>query len=160
LEGHLDWWMREIADQRVHGTVAEKPIERFARDEAAVLRPLAGRPPFGQLRELIRRVQADTTVELDTNAYSVPWRLIGETVQVVVAGGRVSIRHHGSEVASHGETAGRHQRVMDAAHLVGIIGRPQSVMNEPPAGRLPAVSEAELLRPLSEYEAVAGGNWS
>lgn len=107
--------MREVAYQRIHGTVAEKPIERFVRDEAAALRPLDGRPPFGQMRELIRRVQADATVELDTNSYSVPWRLIGETVTVMVAGGRVGIRHHGNEVASHGETTGRRQRVMAAA---------------------------------------------
>ena len=38
-------------------------------------------------------------IELDTNSYSVPWRLIGETVQVVVAGGRVSIRHGGRDVS-------------------------------------------------------------
>lgn len=56
------------------------------------MRPLDGQPPFRQVRELVRRVQADCTIELDTNAYSVPWRLIGETVEVVVAGGRVRPR--------------------------------------------------------------------
>ena len=96
---------------------------------------------------------------LDTNSNSVPWRLIGETVAVVVAGGRISIRHRGREVASHGETTGRRQRVMTAAHLAGI-GRPQFVMSEPPTGPLPAVAEPELLRPLSEYEQAAGGDWS
>src|SRR5215831_16189578 len=34
LEGHLDWWMREIADQRLHGTTGEVPLVRFQRDEA------------------------------------------------------------------------------------------------------------------------------
>ena len=160
LEGHLDWWMREIADRRIHGTTAEAPIERFLRDEAKALRPLDGRPPFAQTRELIRRVQADATIELDTNAYSVPWRLIGETVEVVVTGSRVSVRHRGEEVASHGETSGRHQRVIAAGHLAGIISRPPLVMAEPPARLLPAVTaEPELLRPLSEDEQVAGGSW-
>jgi len=160
LEAHLDWWMREVADQRVHGTTGEAPIERFTRDEAKALRPLDGRPPFSQTRELIRRVQSDAMVELDTNSYSVPWRLIGETVEVVVAGGRISIRHHGDEVASHGETAGRRQRVIAVGHLAGIISRPPSVMVGPPAGLLPpGAAEPELLRPLSEYEQVAGGNW-
>jgi transposase len=160
LEGHLDWWMREIADQRIHGTTGEAPIERFLRDEAKALRPLDGRPPFAQTRELIRRVQADATIELDTNAYSVPWRLIGETVEVVVAGGRVSICHRGDEVASHGETIGRRQRVIAAGHFAGIISRPPLVMVEPPAGLLPPVAaEPELLRPLAEYEQVAGGSW-
>src|SRR6516225_11918240 len=59
LEAHLAWWMREIADRRAHGTTGEPPIERFRRDEASALRPLDGRPPFRQVRELIQRVQAD-----------------------------------------------------------------------------------------------------
>jgi hypothetical protein len=150
LEAHLGWWMREIADQHVHGTIGEKPIARFARAETAALRPLDGRPPFRQLRELVRRVQADGTIELDTNAYSVPWRLIGETVQVVVAGGRISIRHRGAEVAAHGETTGRRQRITVPAHLSGM-GRHQP--------ERPALTEPELLRPLAEYERAAGGSW-
>ena len=48
LEAHLDWWMREVADQRIHGATAEAPIERFARDEAAALRPLDGGRPSGR----------------------------------------------------------------------------------------------------------------
>ena len=72
LEVHLAWWMREIADVRVHGTTGEPPLVRFERDEAAALRPIAGRPPFRQIRELVRKVQADCAVEIDTNAYSCP----------------------------------------------------------------------------------------
>jgi transposase len=52
LEAHLARWMREVADTRVHGTTGEAPVARFERDEAAALRPLAGRPPFRQVREL------------------------------------------------------------------------------------------------------------
>ena len=63
---------REIADVREHGTTGEAPLERFRRDEVSALRPLDGRPPFRQLRDLIRRVQADCCVEVDTNAYGVP----------------------------------------------------------------------------------------
>ncbi len=48
---------------------------------------------------------------------------------------------------------------MTAAHLAGI-GRPQFVVSEPHAGPLSAVAEPELLRPLSEYEQAAGGDWS
>src|SRR6185312_13179330 len=42
LEAHLAAWMRDIADQREHGTTGIAPAERFA-DEARALRPLAGR---------------------------------------------------------------------------------------------------------------------
>ncbi len=162
LEAHLDGWMREIADQRVHGTTGETPMARFVREEAAALRPLDGRPPFDPMRELIRRVKTDATIEVDTNSYSVPWRLIGETVAVTVAGGRISVRHCGGEVASHGEIAGRRQRAMVAAHLEGLaaLGRPPFPASQPAAAPAPALVEPELLRPLSEYEDAAGGTWS
>jgi hypothetical protein len=79
LEAHLVWWMREIADVRVHGTTGEAPILRFLRDEAVVLKKIDGRAPFAQTRELMRRVQADCAIAIDANSYSVPWRLIGES---------------------------------------------------------------------------------
>ena len=90
MEGHLVWWMREIADRRRHGTTGETPLARFER-EAGRLAACAGRPPFGQLRDLIRVVHADCSVTVGTNAYSVPWRLIGERVRVVVSGSRVRV---------------------------------------------------------------------
>jgi hypothetical protein len=101
--------MREIADVRVHGTTGEAPLMRFEREEATALQRLDGRPPFRQVRELVRRVQADCAIEVDGNSYSVPWRLIGESVRVVVAGGRVRIHHGGAAVAVHAETTGRRQ---------------------------------------------------
>jgi len=90
--------MREIADRRVHGTTGEVPIERFRRAEAMALRSIAGIPPFAVNRELVRKVQADCAIEVDGNAYSVPWRLIGETVRVTLAGGLLRVSHAGQEV--------------------------------------------------------------
>jgi transposase len=157
LEAHLAWWTREVADTRVHGTTGEPPAERFARDEAAALRPLRGRPPFRQLRELVRHVQNDGFIDVDTNHYSVPWRLIGAEVSVVVSDGEVRISHAGVEVARHGQRQGRRERAVDRAHLRGIVvhdrGGPRS------GDAAAAVPGAELLRPLAEYEMVAGGGW-
>jgi transposase len=156
FEAHLDWWMREIADVRVHGTTGEAPLLRFQRDEAAGLKPLGGRPPFRQVRDLERRVQADCTVQIDANSYSVPWRLIGEGVRVTVAAGRVRIYHAGAEVAVHAETAGRRQRVLDPRHFHGVAGTASPAS----AAVAAAPPEPALLRPLAEYERVAGGGWS
>lgn len=72
LEAHLGDWLRAVADVRIHGTTGESPLERFQRAEAAALRPLKGRPPFHWPRELSRRVQTDSSVEIDTNHDSVP----------------------------------------------------------------------------------------
>jgi transposase len=158
LEGHLDWWMREIADRRVHGTTGEMPLVRFQREEAAALAPLNGRPPFSQARQLVRRVQADCAIEVDGNSYSVPWRLIGESVQVVVSDGRVWIRHADQEVATHAETSGRRQRIVDPSHFHGVAGAARPVSAVMPAATV--APQPALLRPLAEYERAAGGGWS
>jgi transposase len=156
LEAHLGWWMREIADVRIHGTTGEPPLARFQREEAQALRPLAGRPPFRQVRDLVRRVPADCCVEVDTNGYSVPWRLIGESVRVVAAGGRISIHHAGVEVAVHPECAGRRQRIVEPAHFAGLSQLRPATRLAPP---LEAPPPAALLRPLHEYEQLVGGGW-
>jgi hypothetical protein len=81
----------------------------------------------------------------------VPWRLIGESVEVILADGQVRIRHAGQEVAVHAETAGRRQRIVDPAHFHGVAGAARPIATMP--------AEAALLRPLAEYERVAGGGW-
>jgi Mu transposase-like protein len=95
-------------------------------------------------------------VDVDTNHYSVPWRLIGAQVSVVVSGGEVCVHHAGAEVARHGERHGRRERAVDRAHLRGIVvdgtGAGQG------RGRQ-ALPGADLLRPLAEYEQAAGGAW-
>jgi hypothetical protein len=155
LEAHLVRWMREVADQRVHGTTGETPIERFARDEVAALRPLPGRPPFRQLREVVRRVHGDGCIDLDTNHDSVPWRLIGSSVTVRVEAGEVVVLHAGVAIARHAERRGRRERAVDRAHLVGVIAGEagDAIM---PAGHLRHGAGA-LLRPLAEYEQAVGG---
>lgn len=153
LEAHLAWWMREIADVRRHGTTGEAPLARFERDEAKRLAPCAGRPPFGQLRDLIRTVSADCAVAVDTNAYSVPWRLIGERVRVVASGGKVRVHHGRDVVAEHDEHRGRHARIVDRRHLDGVNAGPR------PIDEGTAVPGPALLRPLAEYAAVAGGSF-
>lgn len=159
LEAHLEGWTREIADGRIHGTTGETPRDRFVRDEAGALKPLGGRPAFTTARDMIRRVGADCSVAVDGNAYSVPWRLIGEQVRVTVGSDVVTVRHGSQEVARHAELKGRFGRAVDDAHLAGLVGtkeRPAFKAEEAERGE---PSRPTLLRPLSEYEAVAGGSF-
>jgi hypothetical protein len=141
----------------VHGTTGEAPIERFRRAEADALRSIAGIPPFAVSRELVRKVQADCAVEVDGNAYSVPWRLIGETVRVTLAGEHLRVSHAGHEVAVHQRCFGRFERRVDPFHFEGVVGfRSQAVVVPAPA---PESADPELLRPLLEYERLVGGRW-
>ena len=113
LEAHLAWWMREVADVRVHGTTGEPPTVRFQEKEATALRPLDGRTTFQPIRECVRRVHADACIELETNRYSVPWRLIGETVTGEFHRGRVYPR----------QTVTRHRRAQAGRLLDSLAGR-------------------------------------
>lgn len=78
LNQQLEAWLRAEADQRVHGTVKEVVIERFAR-EVPHLKALPPVPFDTSYRE--RRVVAfDGYIEVRGNRYSVPDRLCGQTV--------------------------------------------------------------------------------
>ena len=134
---------------------------RFVRDEVQRLKPLGGRPSFESLRELTRVVGNDCAVEVDTNSYSVPWRLIGERVAVTVAAGEVHIRHGSREVEVHAQAQGCRLRGIDRAPLDGGAGRDGAVRQlviERPSIDQPPPPRA-LLRPLSEYEAIVGGSF-
>jgi transposase len=162
LQAHLQRWMREVADVRVHGTTGEPPMQRFERSESAALKPLAARAPFLQVRELSRRVHTDACIELDTNRYSVPWKLIGEAVTVVVCEREVRVLYAGEQVACHAQSPLRRVSVIERSHLAGIVGAQFSGMSWLPRTPAPPPepeTPAELLRPLEQYEAMLGGGW-
>jgi len=160
LEAHLCWWMREIADQRKHGTTGEVPAVRFEGQERAALLPLGGRAPFQQLRELQRKVGSDACVEVDTNAYSVPWHLIGSEVTVQVHGGRVEVLHAGERIAEHAELTGHRRRSIERQHLVGVVGVPSAQVQDAPApDELHQPATGELQRSLQDYEDAIGGGF-
>jgi len=108
-------WQADIADLRVHGTTHQRPIDRFAQ-EAAALVPTSNQPSFLEAMVRERVVAEDWLVSIDANRYSVPYTLIGKTVQVIREGCQWVIRHRGQIVATHEIAPGRAQLRMDMAH--------------------------------------------
>ena len=164
LQAHVAQWQREVADVRSHGSTGESPRTRFERDERTALLPLNGRPPYCQARELRRVVNSESCVEVDTNRYSVPWRLIGEAVTVHLESECPMVSHAGREVARHEVRRGTRGRSIDPAHFDGLVGRAFAPRRRPahpePAGaEARVVLEGELARPLTEYEAITGGRF-
>lgn len=115
-------WQVEVADVRVHGTTHQRPIDRFAQEKAA-LTPLVGHRGFVQSTVHERVVAQDWLVSLDANRYSVPFRLIGKTVQATREGGHWVIRHRGDVVAEHAVLAGRAQLSVKPEHGPGALPR-------------------------------------
>jgi len=150
--GHLDGWMRE-ADERVHGTTHERPIDRFRREEAAALRPLPANPLPLRERHLHRKVANDALVDVDTVRYSVPHRLVRTGVEVLVGQSEVRIYSGAELVATHARTIEPHTSVIDFAHYRGLWRAPPQL----PAAESPRALES-LGRSLADYEAaVLGG---
>ncbi len=88
---------------------------RFESLERAALRPLPTRPyEFGEWKKA--KVHPDYHIEVGRAYYSVPFALIGETVDVRLSAGGVEIFHHGRLIATHARANERGQRRTRRAH--------------------------------------------
>ena len=157
LAEELLGWMTTIADPRIHGTTHERPIDRFTREQAALF-ATAGHPSFRLEATYPRVVADDFLVSLDTNRYSVPFRLIGRTVQVQRTAGRIRITYQGAVVVEHEELLGQHQLRLLPEHGPGAIARnprqPRLRQVDRPWHSGPAGLPVEV-RDLAVYEAWA-----
>ena len=152
----LAHWQAEVADLREHGTTHERPIDRFA-DEARALAPTAGHASFLQAMVRDRVVADDWLVSIDGNRYSVPFTLIGKTVQVVREGGSWVVRHRGVVVAEHAVLGGRGQLSVRPEHGPGAAARNarQRYAAPRPAAAAEPLREVEV-RDLAIYERLFG----
>ena len=146
LEQHLAQWMDE-ADQRMHGTIHERPCDRFVRDEQAALRPLPARPLPRREQRLRRRVASDAFVDVETVRYSVPYQLVRDHVDVAIDEQTVRIFHGSDLVATHLRSREPFARVVEPAHLAGLWR--VTTVREPVGATV-----AALGRSLAEYAAV------
>jgi hypothetical protein len=161
MESHLEWWNREIADQRIHGTTGEPPLQRFERVEASALMALNGRPSYLTEQEFSRHVARNCCVQVEGNWYSVPAALVRQKVTVQIHDQQVLIRQGGRIVARHiRQAANQRCRQVIAGHWAGLV--PQRAIEaaqsdiDTHAGVVEpgAVRRSSLGRPLSDYAAV------
>ena len=158
MESHLEWWNREIADLRIHGTTGERPLQRFERDEASALLALNGKPSFLAEQEFSRRVAKDCCVQVEGNWYSVPAALVRQNVMVQIRGQQVVIRQGGRIVARHShQPANQRSRQVIAGHWAGLVPQRaiEAASSPEPADVVPMaeVRSSALARPLSDYAA-------
>jgi len=144
VHAHLDWWMAEIADVRIHGTTQERPIDRFER-EAAELLPLGNHASYLKVRRLVRKVTSDCRVELDTNRYSIPFELVGQSVNLEVVCGEMTVLWRGKLVAEHDILPGRFGTIQVPSHLEGLVRKTHN---------MPGPNELE--RSLQDYTIAVG----
>jgi len=80
LNQTAEQWLREEADQRLHGTVKEIVADRFEREQPA-LQPLPA-VRYDTAYYETRRVGWDGYIDIRGNRYSVPDDLVGQVVRV------------------------------------------------------------------------------
>lgn len=151
LNTWVEDWMATVADQRVHGTTHERPIERFARE---TLTPLGARAPYRYEREQVRRVPTDALVAIGAARYSVPVQDVGRTVPVQETATHYALYEGDTCIARHAK-APRYAVVMERIHYQGLF-RPDG---PPPAAGPPQWDPAYqplgevMVRDLAHYAA-------
>jgi hypothetical protein len=146
LDQHLVTWIREVADQRIHETTQERPVERFLQAEQAALTPIENHPSYLRQRRLLRKVPTDARVDVDTNHDSVPLSFIGETGEAVTEADRLQVQWRDRIIAEHSVDPGRHQVVEDPAHVAPLA-----------TGAWKLAPSLGIQRDLAEYGKVVGG---
>ena len=96
----LDAWVRDVANQRVHGTTKEVPADAFIQREKDALLGLPDTPyvPVLWHRATVRR---DCHVPFEKRLYSVPWALVGQDAWLRVRGNAVTVFVNDERQADH-----------------------------------------------------------
>lgn len=74
-------WCLEVAGQRTHGTTRQKPLELFEQEEFQSLLPLPA-DPWELVTWATAKVAPDSHVQVGGVLYSVPYRYLGQQVDV------------------------------------------------------------------------------
>lgn len=150
----LHLWLLTVADQRVHGTLHERPSERWPVDHAA-LRVRESQPRYRLPVAWRRRVGVDGLVTVETNRYSIPIQHIGQEVDILPGpDDTLRIYRAGHLIAAHPRRPGRDGVVVDEAHAHGLAAL--SGLRTAPSWRDRPLPDVEV-RDLAIYERLEAG---
>jgi len=93
-----DWILGE-AGNRIHGSTHEKPLTRFTT-EKPLLQPLPAQPPEPAIWAKVK-VHRDAHVQFEKALYSVPFRLMGQTLWLKATASTVRVYREHELVAVH-----------------------------------------------------------
>jgi len=132
LNVQAEKWRDDIANRRIHEETGKVPSLVFQNQERALLEPIGDR--FFDIDDLETcGVSKTFRVDFDRNRYSVPWRLVGQSVLVRANDRQVGIFLGPKRVAVHNRCWDVHQPVIDPSHEEGLLETKPGAM----AGTLP-----------------------
>lgn len=98
--GQLSAWILSEAGNRCHGTTREKPLTRFKEVEQALLKPLPDVLPSLAVWAKVK-VHRDAHVQYERCQYSVPYRLISQSLWLKATATLVTLYCEHESVATH-----------------------------------------------------------
>jgi len=124
LRGSRDFENREAYTKFVEELLRQRNAGRQSRlrEEQAVLRPLPVRR-YESWRRVRARVSLGSTLKVDRNTYSVPSRLIGETVDVRIGVEELEVWYGGVMTERLARLRGRGQERINYRHVIGWLVR-------------------------------------
>ena len=146
-------WVAEVANQRVHGTTHERPVERLAVEQAS-LRPLPERSRLTPFLRETRTVGRDGYVRWERGWSGVSWRHAGQVVEVRADADTVQLWAGSARLAVHPRATRPGQRLTAPGQWTGLPtadGRPP---REALAVQVPTVEVQQ--RSLAIYEELVG----
>jgi hypothetical protein len=113
-------WRDDIANNRIHDDIGKVPALVFKHEEKGKLQPLLARP-FDTDDLFPTSVSKTFRVAFDRNEYSVPWRLVGQSVLVRGNDQEVGVWLGQKRVAVHNRCWGVGQALCDPSHEQGLL---------------------------------------
>lgn len=100
LRAKFHEWSTNYANVRLHGITKKIPSEVFLLEEKSTLQPLSI-TPYATYERCERKVASNCHVFLHNHYYSVPAKLVGQTVTLRYSGALLKVISSGEEVACH-----------------------------------------------------------
>jgi transposase len=120
LRRHVQQWLDEVANVRIHGTTGRQPRAHFEAEERAHLRPYLTPACVGREADGLAARQVDKTglIAWKANKYSVPMAYQQGRVGVREADGRLTIHdlESGDEIATHALYLGKGHTLRNNDH--------------------------------------------
>lgn len=113
-------WRDQVANHRVHEVTGKVPALVFQHQEKGKLKPVPD-TPFDADDVDSMSVTKSFRVTFDRNRYSVPWRLVGQTVLVRASDEVVAVFLGPKQVAAHRRSWGIGEDIEHPSHKDGLL---------------------------------------
>ena len=134
LNAQAALWRDDFANHRIHEQTGKVPALVFEHEEKSLLKPLP-ETPFDTDDVLGTGVTKTFRVHFDRNRYSVPWRLVRQSVVVRGKDDAVAVFLGPKQVALHARSWSINEDIKHASHEQGVLERkPRASASALPTG--------------------------